>query len=61
MNKRQEDIGIEKNIIKSIRNVGYPGVEIRSSRRPKLKKDGREINANGMYIHFQVLLTCTDI
>ena len=44
------DIVIEKNIIKSIRNVGYPGVEIMSSRRPKLKKDGREINASGMYV-----------
>ena len=44
------DIVIENNIIKSIRNVGYPGVEIMSSRRPKLKKDGREINANGMYV-----------
>ena len=29
---------------------GYPGVEIVESRRPKLKKNGREINANGMYV-----------
>ena len=32
------DIVIEKNIIKSIKAVGYPGVEIVESRRPKLKK-----------------------
>ena len=44
------DIVIEKNIIKSIRTVGYPGVEINEQRRPKLKKGGREINATGMYI-----------
>ena len=44
------DIVVENNIIKSIRNVGYPGVEIVDSRRPKLKNNGREIDANGMYI-----------
>ena len=44
------DIVIEKNIIKSIKTVGYPGVEINERRRPKLKKGGREIDANGMYI-----------
>ena len=44
------DIVIEQNIIKSIKTVGYPGVEIVESRRPKLKKNGREINANGMYV-----------
>jgi len=44
------DIVIEKNIIKSIKSVGYPGVEIDQQRRPKLKKDGREIEASGMYI-----------
>ena len=44
------DIVIEKNIIKSIKTVGYPGVEINERRRPKLKKGGREINATGMYI-----------
>ena len=44
------DIVIEKNIIKSIRTVGYPGVEINEQRRPKLKKGGREIDATGMYI-----------
>ena len=44
------DIVIEKNIIKSIKTVGYPGVEINERRRPKLKKGGREIEASGMYI-----------
>ena len=44
------DIVVENNIIKSIRNVGYPGVEIVDSRRSKLKNNGREIDANGMYI-----------
>ena len=44
------DIVIEKNIIKSIKTIGYPGVEIVENRRPKLKKNGREIDANGMYV-----------
>ena len=44
------DIVIEKNIIKSIKNVGYPGVDIIESRRPKLSKNGKEINAEGMYV-----------
>ena len=44
------DIVIEKNIIMSIKSVGYPGVEINERRRPKLIKGGREIEANGMYI-----------
>ena len=44
------DIVIEQNIIKSIINVGYPGVDIIESRRPKLSKKGREIYAEGMYM-----------
>ena len=44
------DIVIEKNIIKSINSVGYPGIKIKDDRRPKLKKNGKEINADGMYI-----------
>ena len=44
------DIVIEKNIIKSIINVGYPGVKIKENRRPKLDKDGIEINADGKFI-----------
>jgi dihydroorotase-like cyclic amidohydrolase len=44
------DIVIEGNRIISIRNVGYPGVEIKESARPKLKAGGKEIDCNGMYI-----------
>jgi len=44
------DVTVENNIIKSIRAVGYPGVAIDSSRRPKLKAGGHEIEAEGMYL-----------
>ena len=44
------DIVIEKNIITKIQNVGYPGVPINEKRRPKLLKDGVEINCEGSYI-----------
>ena len=44
------DIVIENNIIKSIKNVGYPGVAIDPERRPKLKPGGKEIIAEGMYV-----------
>ena len=44
------DIVIEKNIIAAIKNVGYPGVTIDSSRRPKLISGGQEIDASGMYV-----------
>ena len=44
------DIVIENNIIKSIKNVGYPGVAINPERRPKLKPGGKEIMADGMYV-----------
>ena len=44
------DIVIEKNIITKIQNVGYPGVSINEKRRPKLLKDGVEINCEGSYI-----------
>ncbi len=44
------DIVIENNIIKNISTVGYPGVEIDSSRRPKLNPDGYEIDASGQYV-----------
>ena len=37
------DIVIEDNIITDIQVVGYPGVEIDSSRRPALKSGGHEI------------------
>ena len=44
------DIVIEKNIITKIQNVGYPGVPINENRRPKLSKNGVEINCEGSYI-----------
>jgi hypothetical protein len=44
------DIVIEKNIIKKIVNVGYPGIEIKENRRPKLNKGGIEIDAEGKFI-----------
>ncbi len=43
------DIVIEQNIIKEIKNVGYPGVAIDPSGRPKLIPGGKEIHAEGMY------------
>ena len=44
------DIVVEANRIVSIRNVGYPGVEIKESSRPKLKPGGKEIDCSGSYI-----------
>ena len=44
------DIVIENNIIKNIQVVGYPGVEINENRRPKLTKNGKEIDCKGSYI-----------
>lgn len=44
------DIVVENNIIKKIQVVGYPGVEIRESRRPKLAPGGRELDCSGMYL-----------
>jgi len=44
------DIVVEKNIIKSIKVVGYPGVKIDPARRPQLKEGGKELDANGMYL-----------
>jgi len=44
------DIVVEKNKIVSIKTVGYPGIEIDPARRPELKKGGKELNANGMYL-----------
>ncbi len=44
------DIVVENNRIVDVRTVGYPGVEINGSRRPKLKPGGKELNAEGMYI-----------
>ncbi|MGB5315049.1 MAG: amidohydrolase family protein [Robiginitalea sp.] len=44
------DIVIEKNRIVKVSVVGYPGVAIEADRRPALKKGGREIQAEGMYV-----------
>ena len=44
------DIVVEKNIIKDIVNVGYPGVTIDKANRPVLKPGGKEIEADGMYL-----------
>jgi len=44
------DIVVEGNKIASIKNVGYPGVDIDPSRRPELKQGGKEIDAAGMYV-----------
>ena len=44
------DIVVEGNKITSIKNVGYPGVDIDPSRRPELKQGGKEIDAAGMYV-----------
>ena len=44
------DVVIENNIIKKIQTVGYPGIEIDSTGRPKLKEGGHEIDAHGKYI-----------
>ena len=44
------DITVENDKITAITVVGYPGVAIEESRRPKLNNDGKEIDATGMYI-----------
>ncbi|MGI9532639.1 amidohydrolase family protein [Lutimonas sp.] len=44
------DIVVEKNVIKKIRTVGYPGIPIKDENRPQLKKGGKELHAEGMYL-----------
>ena len=44
------DIVIEKNKIISIRNVGYPGLEIKESITPVAKPGAKEIDAHGKYV-----------
>jgi len=44
------DIVVEDNKIVDIKVVGYPGVKIDPSGRPKLKPGGKELDATGMYI-----------
>ena len=44
------DIVIEKNRITNVQVVGYPGVEINENRRPKLSKNGVEIDCEGAFV-----------
>ncbi|MEQ9402884.1 MAG: amidohydrolase family protein [Cyclobacteriaceae bacterium] len=44
------DIVIENNVITRVQVVGYPGVKINDDRRPKFNGNGKEINAEGMYV-----------
>ncbi|OIQ41792.1 MAG: amidohydrolase [Bacteroidetes bacterium MedPE-SWsnd-G1] len=44
------DIVVENNKIIKIQIVGYPGVSINESRRPKLIEGGKELDASGMYL-----------
>ncbi|MDG2368638.1 MAG: amidohydrolase, partial [Flavobacteriaceae bacterium] len=43
------DIEVKNNIISKIQTVGYPGISKRKP-GPKLEKNGKEINGNGMYL-----------
>ena len=40
----------EENKIVKIKNVGYPGVPIDSTKRPELKEGGYELDCEGMYL-----------
>ena len=44
------DVVVEKNIIKEVSVVGYPGVEIDPNKRPPLRDGGKEIDAHGMFL-----------
>jgi len=44
------DIVVEGNKIINMQIVGYDGVPINESTRPKLKAGGKELDANGMYL-----------
>jgi hypothetical protein len=44
------DIVVKNNRIVNIQTVGYPGVAINDSGRPKLEAGGRELNCDGMYL-----------
>lgn len=44
------DIVIEGNKIVQISTVGYPGVQVDSQKRPKLKEGGKEMDCTGMYL-----------
>ena len=44
------DIVVEKNVIKQVRQVGYPGVPIDPKRRPIANPGDQELDCTGMYI-----------
>lgn len=44
------DIVVRQNRIERIAVVGFPGVPIAQDRRPKLEPNGKELNAEGMYL-----------
>ena len=44
------DLVVEQNKIVAIRNVGYPGVPIDSTARPKPKPGGKVLDCTGMYL-----------
>lgn len=44
------DIVVENNLISSINQVGYPGVPIDASKRPKAEAGDKELDCNGMYL-----------
>lgn len=44
------DIVVENNVIKKIESVGYPGMAIDESKRPKLTAGGKELDCTGMYL-----------
>jgi imidazolonepropionase-like amidohydrolase len=44
------DIVVKNNKIERVATVGYPGVEIKESSRPKLEDNGRELDCSGMYL-----------
>lgn len=44
------DIVVENNLIQAVEVVGYPGVPIDNSKRPRLKAGGRELDCEGMYL-----------
>lgn len=44
------DVVVENNRISEIKVVGYPGVAIKDEGRPVLKSNGKEIDAEGMYL-----------
>ena len=44
------DISVENDKITAIDVVGYPGVAIDETKRPQLKKGGKELDATGMFV-----------